>query len=67
MELGPLLATLGSIAAAFALVAWLGDHRRRRRSDLDAVGCMPWTAIFFFSLLAAVLLLGIAARLWFAN
>ena len=67
METGTLLALVGAAALALALVAWIADRRRLRRSDPDAVGCMPWTAIFFFSLLAAVLLLGLAARWWFAG
>ena len=33
---------LGAIAVAIALIAWLGDRRRMRRSDPDAVGFMPW-------------------------
>ncbi len=59
---GPLIA--GLIAAVVAVIAWLGDHRRRKRKSLDAVGFMNWTALFFFSLFAAVLLLVLAAIQW---
>ncbi|MEJ2408447.1 MAG: hypothetical protein P8Y48_03675 [Novosphingobium sp.] len=52
----------GSMAALVALVAWIGDRRRIRRRNLDRVGFMPWTPIFFWSLLAAVLLLGLGSR-----
>ena len=56
------LALLGFVALVFAVVAWLGDRRRMRRRDIDAVGFMPWTPVFFWSLLLACILLGIAAR-----
>ena len=53
-----------AIALAIAVIAWLGDRRRMRRSNPDAVGFMPWTAVFFWALLAACTLLGLAAREW---
>lgn len=56
----------GALAVALAAIAWAGDHRRMRRSDPDAVGFMPWTDLFFWALLAAVILLGLAAKEWFA-
>lgn len=58
------LATAGALAALLAFVAWIGDRRRMKRRNLDSVGFMPWTTIFFWSLLAAVLLLGISGRAW---
>ena len=58
------LAALGAFAMAIAVIAWLGDRRRMRRSDPDAVGFMPWRDVFFFALLAAVILLGLAAKAW---
>lgn len=54
----------GGCAAFVAFVAWLADRRRLNRKHIDRVGFMPWTPIFFWSLLAAVLLLGLAARQW---
>ncbi|EJL32401.1 hypothetical protein [Novosphingobium sp. AP12] len=57
-----IMAIFGGFAAVMTVVAWLGDRRRHRRADLDRVGFMPWTAMFFWSLLAAVLLLGLSAR-----
>lgn len=57
----------GLAAAALALTAWLGDYRRARRRDPDAVGVMPWTVLFMLSLLAACVLLGLAGREWLAE
>jgi hypothetical protein len=58
----PWMLMAGGFAAAVAIVAWLGDHRRTRRSQLDRVGFMPWTDVFFWSTMLAVLLLGAGAR-----
>ena len=52
----------GLACVLLAVVAWIGDRRRQRRSNPDAVGFMPWTAVFFWSLLAAVALLGLAVQ-----
>jgi hypothetical protein len=47
-----------------AVLAWLGDRRRMRRSNPDAVGLMPWRDLAFWSAFAAVLLLATAAAGW---
>jgi len=52
----------GLAAVGIAAVAWLGDRRRMRRSDPDAVGFMPWAGLFFWALLVACILLGLSAR-----
>lgn len=52
----------GATAAVLAIVAWIGDHRRARRSQIDRVGFMPWTDVFFWSTMLAVLLLGAGTR-----
>ena len=54
----------GVVALAVAVLAWFADRRRMRRSDPDAVGFMPWTAVFFWALLAVIALAGLAARAW---
>ena len=58
----PWMLMAGGIAASVAIVAWIGDHRRARRSQLDRVGFMPWTDVFFWSTMLAVLLLGAGVR-----
>lgn len=54
-------AELAGGAVLVALLAWLGERRRMRRSDPDAVGFMPWGTVFvlalFALLIAAVFLL----------
>jgi len=47
-----------------AILAWLGDWRRTRRAQLDRVGFVPWTGIFFASLLVAGSLLLLALSGW---
>ncbi len=54
----------GMSALVLAIIAWWGDRRRMRRSQPDAVGFMPWTAVFFWSIMAACLFLGLAAKAW---
>lgn len=60
----------GSIGLAAALLAafsrW-ADMRRLRRSNPDAVGFMPWTAIYFLALFVACVTLGVAAKGWFGG
>lgn len=66
-HLAEILAICGASAAALASIAWAGDRRRMRRADLDKVGFMPWTPVFFFSMLGAIILLGLAARAWLGD
>lgn len=60
-------AVTGAVALALALVAVWAERRRFRRKNLDAVGFMPWTVIYLIAFLTAVVLLGLAAREWFAT
>lgn len=62
-----ILAVAGGICVLMAALAWIGDRRRMKRRDLDDVGFMPWTAMFFIALMGAVLLLGISAKDWFSQ
>ena len=61
------LGSIGALAATLALAAGLADRRRAKRANLDEVGFMPWTAIFFLGLFTACVTLGLAARLWVAG
>lgn len=60
-------AVLGAMALALAISAIWAERRRFRRKNLDAVGFMPWTAIYLASFLAAIVLSGLAAREWFGS
>ncbi|ABD26295.1 hypothetical protein Saro_1855 [Novosphingobium aromaticivorans DSM 12444] len=59
-------ASAGALALAIAMLAVWAERRRMRRVNLDAVGFMPWTVIYLIAFLAACILLGLAAREWFA-
>jgi uncharacterized membrane protein len=52
----------GAAAMVLAIVAWIADRLRVRRRELDRVGFMPWTDVFFWSTMLAVLLLGAGGR-----
>lgn len=52
------------IAVAVALIAWLADRRRMRRSEPDDVGFMPWTGVFFWALFAACVALVLGLKVW---
>lgn len=62
-----ILRAIGSAAALIAALAWWADRRRVRRSNLDAVGWIPWTPVFFVALMVAVVALGLAAKVWMAG
>ena len=66
-ELSPTHAVAAAVAVVVAAVAWWADRRRMRRRDPDAVGFMPWTAVFLVALLAACIFAGLAAREWIAG
>ena len=61
-----ILVVAGAVALTVAAVAWIGDRRRTRRKNADDVGFMPWTGLFFVGLLVALVLIGLAARMWLA-
>jgi len=50
-----------------AVIAGLGERRRRRRIDPDAVGIMPWRTIAFWAMLVGLCAGAIAIRLWLAG
>lgn len=61
-------ALVGGLMAAFvAVLAWWGDWRRMTRHDPDRVGIMPWTTVFMWAMLFAVLLLAVAGQDWLAR
>ena len=64
-------ATLAALAggALLLLAVWsaMAERRRLRRKRIDAVGFMPWTAVFFLSVFPGVTLLALAVKGWLAG
>jgi hypothetical protein len=50
------------LSAVIVVVSSLADRRRYRRSNIEAVGFMPWTAITVMSVLATVLSIALAIK-----
>ncbi|OYW46580.1 MAG: hypothetical protein B7Z33_04175 [Sphingomonadales bacterium 12-68-11] len=64
-------ATLAVLAGAgllvIALWAALAERRRVRRARIDAVGWMPWNALFLTALFGGVSLVSLGVRGWLAG
>jgi hypothetical protein len=50
------------LSAILVVVSSLADRRRHRRTDIEQVGFMPWTAITVFSVLSTVLAAALAIK-----
>lgn len=50
-------------ALALAILAGWRERARQRRSDLDAVGLIPWPTVQLCALVALLISLGLALRL----
>lgn len=59
-----LAALAGAMLLAMALLALTADWRRAKRKRVDAVGCMPWTALFLACAVSGVALLTLAVQGW---
>ena len=61
-------ATLAALAggALLALAVWsaIAERRRLRRNRIDAVGFMPWTAVFFLAFFPGLTLLALGVMGW---
>ena len=61
-------ATFAALAgcALLLLAVWsaIAERRRLRRTRIDAVGFMPWTAVFFLAFFPGVTLLAMAVKGW---
>lgn len=55
-------AGLSVASALLVLISSIADRRRNRRTKLDQVGIMPWTAITVFSVLITVLAAALAIK-----
>jgi hypothetical protein len=54
----------GGALLLLSLLAMFGDMRRRRRTDINAVGWVPWRDLAALSAFAGVVLLAMAASAW---
>lgn len=54
--------TTAGVAAGVAVIAALADRRRVRRTDLDRVGWVPWSAVLFFGLMIAAISAALALK-----
>ena len=55
----------GGMLAIAGLSLW-AETRRTKRKQIDAVGWMPWTKIFFVALLIGLTLMMMAVKGWVA-
>ena len=53
---------LAGLALAVAGIAAFADRRRAKRTDLDAVGFMPWPLILVISMLSAAVMAALALK-----
>ncbi len=60
--MGPVLWSASGGLAALALVAGLGERRRRRRHDLDSVGWVDWPTVQMLALIALAVTIGLALK-----
>lgn len=54
----------GGALLMLSLMAMLGDLRRRRRTDINAVGWVPWRDLSALTAFAGLVLLSMAASGW---
>ncbi len=59
---GHFWAVISVLSATVVAVSSIADRRRGRRSNIEAVGFMPWTAITVLSVLATVLSIALAIK-----
>lgn len=53
---------LAGLALAVSGIAAFADRRRAKRTDLDAVGFMPWPLILVISMLSAAVMAALALK-----
>ena len=59
-----LVGIIGGALLLVATLALLADRRRLKRKQIDAVGCMPWFALFMLAFFGGAVLLALAAKGW---
>ncbi len=59
-----LFALWGGALLAFSAAAFLGDRRRMRRKDINAVGMIPWRDLSAYAAFAGLILLIVGISGW---
>jgi hypothetical protein len=54
----------GGALLVLSVVALMGDRRRRRRTDINSVGWVPWRDLSALSAFAGLVLMAMAASGW---
>jgi len=54
----------GAALLLLSLLAMIGDFRRRQRTDINAVGWVPWRDLSALTAFAGLVLLAMAASAW---
>lgn len=62
-----LVGVWGIALLALAALSLVAEYRRSRRRHVEAVGCMPWTALFIIAAVTGAGLLTMALRGWMAG
>ena len=57
---------IGGALLSIALIALIAERRRLRRKRIDAVGFVPWTALFLICAFVGVVLMTLAVKGWLA-
>ncbi|MFC4255650.1 hypothetical protein GRI97_17810 [Altererythrobacter xixiisoli] len=57
----------GGLLLVIAAVATLADRRRTRRTRIEAVGWVPWTAVYLLAAFVGIILLTLALKGWIAG
>lgn len=59
-----LMGLAGGALLLVALAAAVAERRRQRRKRVDAVGCMPWTTVFFLCFFPGAIMVWMALKGW---
>ncbi|MBT2134258.1 hypothetical protein KK137_07940 [Croceibacterium sp. LX-88] len=62
-----LMGLTGGALLLVALAAMVAERRRQKRKHVDAVGCMPWTTLFFLCFFPGAILMWMALKGWLAG
>ncbi len=62
-----LAALAGGVLLVLAVLSVVAERRRLRRNRIDAVGFMPWTAVFFLAFFPGITLLALGVMGWLGS